>query len=189
MQAEEGAGRTGSQPGRWSARLSELSAAGGRTPASRAPCCCRRRHLSRRHFRNRATWSGRAAREGQREPRERLAGGGCGGSPSPPPAPRSCVRGTEPTRRARGPAAPAATATAVESCDNQAARARAAALAQAQPLPCRPSQASSETVTSEPGLVGTRRGGWGRCELVAVQVFRDCHVASGCREKPDENCL
>lgn len=79
MQAAEGAGRTGSQPGHWSARLPELSAAGGRTPASRAPCC-RRRHLSRRHFRNRATWSGREAREGQREPRERRAGGGCSGS-------------------------------------------------------------------------------------------------------------
>lgn len=68
------------------------------------------------------------------------AAGGCSG--------RLGVRGAEPTPRARGPAAPAATATAVESCDNQAARAPAAALAQAQPLPSRPSPASSETVTS-----------------------------------------
>jgi hypothetical protein len=65
--------------GRWDARLRELSAAGGRAPASCAPWR-RRRHLSRRHFRNRATWSGRAPGEGQREPRERLAGGGCDGS-------------------------------------------------------------------------------------------------------------
>lgn len=101
MQAAEGAGRTGSRAA-WSARLPELSAAGGRAAASRAPRC--RHHLSRRHFRNRATWSGRAAREGQaRAPRERLAGGGGGGGSLPRPlAPRSsCVRGTEPTRRAR----------------------------------------------------------------------------------------
>lgn len=74
---------------------------------------------------------------------------------SPPPAPRFGVRGAEPTRRARGPAAPAATATAVESCDDQAARAPAAAPAQPQPLPCRPSTASSETVT-----LGRRSPAW-----------------------------
>lgn len=97
--------------------------------------------------------------------------------PFPAPLrPAPGVRGAEPTRRARGPAAPAATATAVESCDDQAAaRAPAAALAQPQPLPCRPSTVSSRDRDlrrkTQPGLVGTWRGGWGRCELVAGQVL------------------
>lgn len=82
----------------------------------------------------------RAARTGRRRAlRERLGGRSLEQVPSLSAALDSCVSGTEPTKRARGARTAAATATAaVESCDNQAARALAAALAGAQLLPCRP---------------------------------------------------
>lgn len=149
MQAAAGAGRTGGggDAGTRGSGSSVLQGAEPRPPV--LPDAAAATSPGDTSATGRHGAGGRAVGEGQREPRERLAGGGCGGSLPRPPAPRSCVRGAEPTRRARGPAAPAATATAVESCDDQAAaRALAAALAQPQPLPCLRSTASSETVTS-----------------------------------------
>lgn len=119
------------------ARLPEPRAAGGRARASRAGCC----RLPPLHFRNGEAWSGPA---GQGEtPRARGAAGRPQLQqqvPSLPAALDSCVSRTETTGRARGAGTAAATVTAaVESCDNQAARALAAAVvAGAQPLPCRP---------------------------------------------------
>lgn len=114
--------------------------------------------------------------------------------PFPPAALDSCVSGTETTRRARGARAAAATATAaVESCDNQAARALAAAVAGAQPLPSRLKQGSHQNRDllgdGEPGRVGTWRGGWGRCEPEPVQVLGDVTWSHAARKSQLRNPL
>lgn len=108
----------------------------------------------------------RPSRGRRRALREQLRGCSLQQVRSLPAALDSCVSGTEPTQRARGAGAAAATATAaVESCDNPAARAPAAAGAVAQPLPCRPERGSHPDRDllweGAPGPVGTWRRGWG----------------------------
>lgn len=164
MQAAAGAGRASSRAVGRAARLPPPRAAGGRARASRARCC----HLPPLHFRNQEAWSGPAGQGATpRAP-------GAAGRPqlqqvrALPAVLDSCVSTTETTRRARGAGTAAATATvAVESCDNQAARALAAVVAGAQPLPCLPErgwhQVRDLLWEREPGRVGTWRRGWGRC--------------------------
>lgn len=175
--AQRGACRLRREPGARAAgllgrapRLPEPSAAGGRAPASRAPC---RRRLPPLHFRNGEAWR-RSAGQGETL---RAPGAAAAAGPFSSAALDSCVSGTETTKRARGARTAAATATAaVESCDNQAARALAA-VAGAQPLPCRLEQGSHQNRDllgeGEPGRVGTWRRGWGRCEPEPVQVLGD----------------
>lgn len=114
-------------------------------PALRAAAYPRYTSATERHGAGGPRW------ERRRALRERPGGRSLLQVPSRPAALRSGVSGTEPTGRARRAGAAAATATAaVESCDNQAARALAAALAGAQPLPCRPERGSH----SDPDLLG-----------------------------------
>lgn len=91
------------------------------------------------------------------------------------------------TKRAHRAGAAAATATAaVESCDNPAARALAAAVAGAQPLPCRPQRSSHQDYDlqreGKPGRVGTWLRGWGRCVLDPVQVLGGVTCSQGAED-------
>lgn len=129
---------------RWDAPLGSrslvLQGAEPGPPALRAAAYPRDTSATERHG------AGGPGGERRRALRERLGGRSWLPVPSRPAVLHSCVSGTEPTRRTRGAGAAAATATAaVESCDNQAARALAAALAGAQPLlPRRPERGSHQ---------------------------------------------